>query len=163
MAVIMSFVSRVKTAMLWNGESLEEFSPGGGIRKGGSLSPYLFVLCMEWLSVLIDSKCWEGNWQGIKVARDSMDLTHLFFADDLILFGNANKSSCKAFMEVLNDFYMLSRQTENLAKSKLYVSPNVPHVKARRLSNLCGIALTNDLGKYLGVQIPWSPSLAQKS
>lgn len=152
-ALIMSCITSVKTAILWNGEPLEEFSPGRGIRQGDPLSPYLFVLCMERLSILIDSKCGEGNWKGIKVSRDSVALTHLFFADDLILFGHANITNCKAIMEVLNDFCIMSGQTVNLSKSKLFVSPNVSRPKTRRLSNLCGIALTSDLGKYLGVPL----------
>lgn len=153
MSCVMSCVSSVKTAIIWNGEVLDDFSPGRGLRQGDPLSPYLFVLCMERLSILIDNKCEAGDWKGIKVARDSEALTHLFFADDLILFGHANRANCKAMMEVLNDFCSLSGQTVNLSKSKMFVSPNVTRRKARHLSNFCGIALTNDLGKYLGVPL----------
>ena len=39
--------------MLLKGEALEAFSPSIDIRQGNPLSPYLFVLCMEWLSQLI--------------------------------------------------------------------------------------------------------------
>lgn len=94
-----------------------------------------------------------GDWKGIKISRNTDALTHLFFADDLVLFGQANISNCKAIMEVMNEFCMLSGQTVSLNKSKLFVSPNIPRNKARRLRNFCGIALTNDLGKYLGVPI----------
>lgn len=56
-------------------------------------------------------------------------------------------------MEVLNQFCAISGQTVNLNKSKLFISHNVPRVRARRLSALTGISLTNDLGKYLGVPL----------
>lgn len=52
-------------------------------------------------------------------------------------------------MEVLNTFCDISGQTINFAKSKLFVSANIN----RRLSNLCRIPLTNDLGKYLGIPL----------
>lgn len=152
-ALIMNCVSSVKTSIHWNGEKLEDFSPGRGLRQGDPLSPYLFVLCMERLSILIEEKCTNGNWKGLKVSRDSTNLTHLFFADDLILFGQANLSTCKDIMEALTEFCKLSGQTMNLSKSKMFVSPNIPGYKARRLSNFCGIGLTNDLGKYLGVPL----------
>lgn len=117
------------------------------------LSPYLFVLCMERLSILIDTKCREGSWKGIKISKDSDELTHLFFADDLLIFGKANISNSKAIMEVLNEFCVLSGKTINLHKSKLLISSNVPRNRARRLSITCGIGLTNDLGTYIEVPL----------
>lgn len=152
-ALIMDCVSSVSTSILWNGEALENFTPGRGLRQGDPLSPYLFVLCMERLSILIENKCETGNWKGLKISRDAVPLTHLFFADDLLLFGHSNQATCRDIMDVLNEFCALSGQTINLLKSKFYVSPNIPRNKARRLSNTCGIALTNNLGKYLGVPI----------
>lgn len=41
----------------------------------------------------------------------------------------------------------------NFAKSKLFVSPNVPRQRKNLLSSACGIPLTDDLGVYLGVPI----------
>lgn len=152
-ALIMNCVTSVNSSILWNGETLEEFSPGRGLRQGDPLSPYLFVLCMERLSILIDKKCDSGSWKGIKVSRDSQTISHLFFADDLILFGQANQTTCRSIMEVLEDFCIMSGQTVSLAKSKMYVSSNIPRDKARNLSNCCGIPLTNNLGKYLGVPL----------
>lgn len=151
--LIMSCVSNVKTSILWNGESLSEFSPSRGLRQGDPLSPYLFVLCMERLSILINSKSENGSWKDIRASKTSCPLTHLFFANDLMLFGQANLSTCRTIMDVLNTFCDMSGQTISLAKSKLFVSPNVRRRKARRFRDFCGIPLTNDLGKYLGVPL----------
>ena len=41
----------------------------------------------------------------------------------------------------------------NLAKSKLFMSPNVSRSQANLLSNACNLPLTSDLGKYYGVLI----------
>ncbi|KAI8550987.1 hypothetical protein RHMOL_Rhmol06G0149600 [Rhododendron molle] len=152
-SIIMSCVTSVKTSILWNGEPLPEFAPGRGLRQGDPLSPYLFVLCMERLSILINSKRVEGSWKGIKVSKNSTPLTHLFFADDLILFGQDNFTTVKAIMEVLDEFCTLSGQTVNLDKSKIFLSPNVAKNKAKRISDFCGIKLTTNLGKYLGVHL----------
>lgn len=99
--LIMSCVSSVSTAILWNGEPLTEFSPQRGLRQGNPLSPYLFVLCMQRLSHLINIKVHERKWKGIKVARNSDPITHLFFADDLILFGEDRVSTCTAIINCL--------------------------------------------------------------
>jgi hypothetical protein len=39
--------------VIWNGEALKNFSPSREIRQGDSISPLIFVLCMESLSHLI--------------------------------------------------------------------------------------------------------------
>ncbi|KAG5529761.1 hypothetical protein RHGRI_030220 [Rhododendron griersonianum] len=108
---------------------------------------------MERLSILINQKAEEEIWKGIKASRNTNPLTHLFFADDLILFGQDNIGTCNTMIDVLNEFCCMSGQTISLAKSKLFVSPNVPRNKARRLSAASGISLTNDLGKYLGIPL----------
>lgn len=152
-ALIMSCVTTVSTSILWNGETLDAFSRGCGLRQGDPLSPYLFVLYMECLSILINQKAEEGKWKGIKASRNTNPLTHLFFADDLILFGQDSISSCNVMMRVINEFCSMSGQTISLAKSKLYVSPDVSRNKARRLSGVSGIPFTYDLGKYLGIPL----------
>lgn len=149
--LIMSCVTTVSTSILWNGEALDEFSPGRGLKQGDPLSPYLFVLCMDRLSILINQKAEEGKWKGIKAFRNTNPLTHLFFADVLILFGQDNISNCNVMMGVINEFCCMSGQFISLAKSKLFVSLNVSRNKAKRLSGASGILLTNDLGKYLGI------------
>ena len=50
--IIMSCVSIVPTSILVNGEALDPIYPSRGIRKGDPLSPYLFILCMDFLGQL---------------------------------------------------------------------------------------------------------------
>lgn len=91
----------------------------------------------------------EGHYGGQKFHPS----THLFFADDLILFGQTTSSNCTAILEVLEQFCAISRQTINLQKSKLYIYPNIQSSEARNLSGISGVSLTNDLGKYLGIPL----------
>jgi hypothetical protein len=49
---IMSCVSLVSFSVLLNGESVGSFKSTTGIREGDPLSPYLFFLCAEVLSVI---------------------------------------------------------------------------------------------------------------
>ncbi|XP_028120068.1 uncharacterized protein LOC114317531 [Camellia sinensis] len=148
--LIMNCVINTHSSVLWHDEIVEGIQNGRGIRQGDPLSFYLFVLCMERLSNMINSKVEAGAWKGIKASGNSPALTHLFFADDLILFAEANVSNCHTIMEVLNDFCVMSGQKLSLQKSKIFVSKNVSCSYARSLSFQCGISLTQDLGRYLG-------------
>lgn len=75
---------------LWNGEALEEYKLERGIRQGDPLSPYLFILFLERLFHLVDIVVASNAWQPIQVSRGGPILYHLAFADDLILFAEAN-------------------------------------------------------------------------
>ena len=54
-------------------------------------------------------------------------------------------------MHTINEFRLISGQQISLQKSEMVISPNVASRKAEELSQFCGIALTHNLGKYLGV------------
>ena len=52
--VIMQCIESLTLSVLWNGCASQEFIPRSGIRQGDPLSPYIFVLCLERLSQLIN-------------------------------------------------------------------------------------------------------------
>lgn len=84
--LIMSCITSSSLTIKWNSEKLEPFSPNRGIRQGDPMSPYLFVLCMEKLVLLIQEKVQDKKWLPVKIAKDSPVISHLFFADDCLLF-----------------------------------------------------------------------------
>lgn len=137
-------------AIIWNGAPLEFFSPSRGLRQGDPLSPYLFVMCMERLSHLISKEVVLNNWKGLKASKGGPSITHLFFADDLVLFAKTTNPICATVMNTLDIFCNASRQKVNSSKSKFFVSPNLSVAKANFNINCCGIPLTRNLGKYLG-------------
>jgi len=66
--IIMSCVSTVLMEIMVNGEALEPIYPSRGNRQGDPLSPYLLILCMEFLGQLIQEKCQANLWQLVKVS-----------------------------------------------------------------------------------------------
>ena len=123
--IIMSYITTVTTSILFNGGSLDAFSPSKGIRQGDPLSPYIFIMCMEYLGQLIQDKCEEGRWKPVKASRSGPSFSHLFFADDLVFFAKASMENCRAIKEVLDKFCKDSGQLISFAKSRVLFSPNI--------------------------------------
>lgn len=59
---------------------------------------------MEVLGHMISKSIENGKWKGVKAARRGPILSHIFFADDLILFGEATNTQAKCTEDVLSKF-----------------------------------------------------------
>ena len=148
--IIMSCITSVSTSILVNGGVLERFEPSRGIRQGDPLSPYIFILCMEYLGHLIEQKCVNGDWVPLKAFKDNLGFSHLLFADDIILFSKVEARGCEAISDVLDKFCRESGQKISLDKSRIYFSPNVRNELKEEISERLGIRETNNIGKYVG-------------
>lgn len=102
--------------------TLEPFQHSCGLRQGDPLSPDLFVLCVERLSYMIQEEVSHKKWNPIIPCRDGPILSHLFFADDLVLMGKANISTARSIHRVLEKFCVASGLKLNQQKSKIFFS-----------------------------------------
>lgn len=104
-----------------NGELAGYFNRKRGLRQGCALSPYLFVICMEVLSKMLDKDAaqrkfgYHPYWQDLK-------LTHLSFADDLLIFSDGNTHSVDGILEIFKNFADASGLHISMAKSTLYLA-----------------------------------------
>ena len=73
---------------------------------------------------------------------------HLCFADDMLLFAEADVKQTENIMECLDMFCPSSGQQVSIAKTKVYFSKNFKPSLARSSSNRSGFSRTDDLGKY---------------
>lgn len=129
--LIMNCISSVTMQVLWNGECTDYFSTSRGIRQGDPITPYVFVLCIERLSHGINRAVQSGKWTPIRLSRRGTPITHLFFADDLLLLAEASCEQAHMIQEVLNTFCASSGEKVNNTKTQVFFSKNVrpPEIK----------------------------------
>ncbi|KAH1089937.1 hypothetical protein J1N35_017194 [Gossypium stocksii] len=139
--------------VLWNGVLTQKFRPARGVRQGCALSLYLFILCMEWLGHSICNAIGAGNWTPIKLSRNGPPLSHLFFADDFILFGHAAENQARVIKNILDEFCNYSGHRINSRKTNIFFSNGVDDNLRERISNFFGFQKVTNLGNYLGVPL----------
>ncbi|KAG7587392.1 Reverse transcriptase domain [Arabidopsis thaliana x Arabidopsis arenosa] len=125
---IQTCVTTASFSVQVNGELAGYFNSQRGLRQGCSLSPYLFVICMNVLSRKID-KAFHDKRIGFHPNCKQMKLTHLCFADDLMVFVEGNKKSIEGALEVFDEFAVHSGLKISLEKSTLYMAGVSTNVK----------------------------------
>ena len=93
--LILECITTVNYSILINGEPSEVFHPTRGLRQGDPLSPYLFFLCTEGLHSYLHQASKVGQIRGVSICKNGPRLTHLFFADNSVLFCKASLNECK--------------------------------------------------------------------
>ncbi|KAA3487439.1 reverse transcriptase [Gossypium australe] len=124
-----------------------------GIQQECPLSPYLFVLCMDWLGHLIKSNIDIGRWEPIKLSRSGPAISHLFFADDLVIFCKAHIGQAWLLKSILDQFCEVSGHKISTRKSNIYFSKSIDNIDCDQVVNLFGFQEVQDLGFYLGVPL----------
>lgn len=108
---------------------------------------------METLSHRIQKACQLKRWKPITIERTGPAISHVFFADDLLLMGAASPKQASIMQEVLSRFCQESGQRVHNTKSRVWFSPNTASQVMKQLSRTIAMPITSDLGIYLGVPI----------
>jgi hypothetical protein len=88
---------------LINGEPTDFFKSGRGFMQGCPLSPFLFLLVLDILSLALKKGKEDGLVMGIKVSR-IIQIIHLLFVDDILIMTKASISEWAEIHRILNSF-----------------------------------------------------------
>lgn len=104
-----------------NGSLEGFFTSAKGIKQGCSLSPYLYVILNNVLSKILNGAdearvfAYHPQCQGLK-------LTHLSFADNILVFTVGTAESFLGVLDIMNKFAKPSGLHINVAKSSIFAS-----------------------------------------
>nr|GFA29610.1 RNA-directed DNA polymerase, eukaryota, reverse transcriptase zinc-binding domain protein [Tanacetum cinerariifolium] len=150
-SMIFKFDFEKAGSVLVNGSPTKEFQFHKGLKQGDPLSPFLIILVMESLHVSFQRVVDAGLFNGIKL-DSSLQISHLFYADDAIFMGQWSQYNIDTIIRVLDVFYRASGLRINMTKSNLMSisvdSNKVKHVAAK----ICLVLKTpfNYLGSRVG-------------
>ena len=104
-----------------------------GLRQGDPLSPYLFLLCAMGLQGLVQKAKMEGSLKGVAICRQGLRVSHLFYADDSLLFCHATEDECQRILDILVVYERGTGQKINREKTNIFLSSNTIHQTQTRI------------------------------
>ncbi|GKD03866.1 putative RNA-directed DNA polymerase, eukaryota, reverse transcriptase zinc-binding domain protein [Tanacetum coccineum] len=149
---IKTCLSSSRASILVNGSPMSEFSINRGLRQGDPLSPFLFILVMEGLHSAFDDVVGNGLINDININNSSINISHLFFADDVIITTGWNARDLENSIRVLHVFYLASGLKINIHKSNIY-GIGVNEDEVYNMASNAGCIVGNIPFNYIGLTI----------
>ncbi|KAM1214034.1 hypothetical protein ACFX2I_005400 [Malus domestica] len=115
---------------------------------------------VDWDFLDADDMPFYGDQQhaGVRNSQHDPPISHIFFADDTLIFLKADRSNCQVLGQLSEDFCAASGQAVNLQKSCVFFSANIHAAISEELGNILGVPVVSDPGTYLGVLAIWGRS-----
>ena len=150
---IWRLVSSNHFSLLINGESKGFFNSSRGLRQGDPLSPSLFIISAELFSRALNLLLDSATFSPFSVPRGCPSISHLNYADDIIIFCTGLKKSLAAVMNVINVYERCSGQKVNSQKSCYMVGNKTPNSRKEIIKRLTGFPQKSSPLQYLGCPI----------
>ncbi|GKD97873.1 reverse transcriptase domain, reverse transcriptase zinc-binding domain protein [Tanacetum coccineum] len=144
--------SSSRASILVNGSPTSEFSINRGFRQGDPLSLFLFILVMEGLYNAFADVVGNGLMSGININNSSINISHLFFVDDVIITIGWNARDLENIIRVLHGFYLALGLKINIHKSNIY-GIRVNEDEVYNMASNAGCIAGNIPFNYLGLPI----------
>lgn len=89
--------------------------------------------------------------KGVKIAHGAPEITHLFFADDSLMFCRANKEEITHLTNIITTYQAASGQLVNVNKSEILFSKHVKNETRHSIHQILPMQRVEHFSKYLGL------------
>ncbi|CAA0834552.1 biotin F [Striga hermonthica] len=102
---------------------------------------------------MIDMSVANGLWKPFVVGCNRVTVSYLMFADDILLFLEADHAQATSLETILHSFCQASGLKVSELKTQVFFSPNVLMADRVDLAHRLGYQMVENLGKYLGMPL----------
>lgn len=148
---IQECISSTSFSIAFNGELLGFFPGKKGLRQGDPISSLLFVLAMDVLSKQLDKGAVNQVFR-IHPKCEAPLVTHLSFADDVLIFFDGSEASLMGILSILDEFRETSGLRVNTAKTALFLDGG-DYQLTQAVAGRVGLQSGCFPVKYLGVPL----------
>ncbi|XP_074266570.1 uncharacterized protein LOC141589846 [Silene latifolia] len=149
--ILMQFISTPSYSIALNGEVFGFFKGQRGLRQGGPLSPLIFTICLEYFSRILQIVQKHAKFRFHPLCK-RIGISHLCFADDLILFCKGDRASIELMVNAFNFFSKASGLQLNRGKCNFYYN-GVDEGLVKEVERATGMCRGNVPFGYLGVSV----------
>jgi hypothetical protein len=149
--MVMACVKTVNYSVVVNANVVGNIFPSRGLRQGDPISPYLFIICAEVFSSLSQNAQMNGFISGVPTSKKGPKITHLFFADDSLVFCKANRVEWRRLLNIIATYERGSGQKINLLKTAVFFSRNTCFSRRKEILESSGLEEANMYDSYLGL------------
>lgn len=148
--IIINHLSATRMSVLINGQPSPNFRPFKGVKHGDLLSPLLFILSSEGFSRGLKDLVTTGRIRPFRLGRIPMTISHLAYADDLLIFLQGTQRNLRRFHAFLTTYETASGQKVNFGKSSFIPSSNITARQCQNIKGILGMRQTSLPFRYLG-------------
>lgn len=143
-------ISTASASVLINGSPSTNFSLERGIRQGDPLSPFLFLIVAQDLSMLVKKIVKIGLLEADEVGKEKNKVSHLQYADDTIFSCPAKITNIRAIKHILRNFELVLGL--NFQKCEV-LGINVEESVMRNMAEYLQCKVSRNPFSYLGVNV----------
>ncbi|XP_020673031.1 uncharacterized protein LOC110092712 [Dendrobium catenatum] len=147
--LIMECIVDVRFSIIINGKNSKWIIAHSGFRQGCPLSPYLYIMCSQLMSNSIEQR---GQNIGIQISPRGPRITHLLYADDVLIFSHVSKEIAKEVKGIVEDFCNWTGQRINVNKSHIIFGHGVSNPRRNKIAKVFGFKVVKEMN-YLGIKI----------